>query len=140
MSTWTETTLGELLITLTDYHANGSYKVLKENVELTQHILKDLQTDMRTALSQLPEGDQIRESVSHLTNSIETIFDNLPESKEFSESVRNDLLKLTSILKSSGINQEVMTEDVELFKKEHASPKDIQELSNNLKNMIQSMN
>lgn len=32
-----ETSLGELLTELTDYHANGSYKILKKNVELLDH-------------------------------------------------------------------------------------------------------
>jgi type I restriction enzyme S subunit len=31
---WEETKLGKLLKILTDYHANGSYKILKQNVEL----------------------------------------------------------------------------------------------------------
>ena len=34
MSEWEETTLGEILELITDYHANGSYKTLKENVDL----------------------------------------------------------------------------------------------------------
>jgi|JI10StandDraft_1071094.scaffolds.fasta_scaffold35817_4 type I restriction enzyme S subunit len=33
---WKKYKLGDLLTTLTDYHANGSYKVLKENVELLE--------------------------------------------------------------------------------------------------------
>ena len=31
---WEEYTLGEIIDTLTDYHANGSYKILKQHVEL----------------------------------------------------------------------------------------------------------
>jgi len=31
---WEENNLGDLLVTLTDYHANGSYKKLKQNVRL----------------------------------------------------------------------------------------------------------
>ncbi|MCO6354857.1 restriction endonuclease subunit S [Pseudoalteromonas shioyasakiensis] len=34
MNNFTRITLGDYIETLTDYHANGSYKVLKENVEL----------------------------------------------------------------------------------------------------------
>ncbi len=34
MSEWKEINLGEIIEVLTDYHANGSYKVLKKNVEL----------------------------------------------------------------------------------------------------------
>jgi type I restriction enzyme S subunit len=31
---WVENKMGDLLVTLTDYHANGSYEILKQNVKL----------------------------------------------------------------------------------------------------------
>lgn len=35
-SEWQRAALGDIILHLTDYHANGSYKVLKENVELLE--------------------------------------------------------------------------------------------------------
>ncbi len=46
MSEWEETTLGEILELITDYHANGSYETLKENVELLER--KDFAIMIRT--------------------------------------------------------------------------------------------
>ena len=46
MSDWKETTLGEILELITDYHSNGSYETLKENVELLDQ--KDFAIMIRT--------------------------------------------------------------------------------------------
>jgi type I restriction enzyme, S subunit len=46
MSEWEETILGEILELITDYHANGSYETLKENVELLER--KDFAIMIRT--------------------------------------------------------------------------------------------
>lgn len=46
MIDWKETTLGEILELITDYHSNGSYETLKENVELLDQ--KDFAIMIRT--------------------------------------------------------------------------------------------
>ena len=46
MSEWEETTLGEILELITDYHANGSSETLKENVDLLDR--KDFAVMIRT--------------------------------------------------------------------------------------------
>jgi type I restriction enzyme S subunit len=46
MSDWKDTTLGEILELITDYHSNGSYETLKENVELLDQ--KDFAIMIRT--------------------------------------------------------------------------------------------
>ena len=46
MSEWKEITLGEILELITDYHSNGSYETLKENVELLDQ--KDFAIMIRT--------------------------------------------------------------------------------------------
>jgi len=81
MSEWREVRLGEILEVLTDYHSNGSYKILKENVSLLDE--KDFAVMIRTTNF---EKNDFSENLKYIT---EQAYIFLGKSKVFPGDIRD---------------------------------------------------